>query len=69
MCIKGVQSFSIESEEDMKKRINITLDDDVIKRVDHYAEQHYTTRSGAITMLIVDATKSVKVKKKNNKGR
>ena len=69
MCIKGVQSFSIESEENKKKRINITQDEDVIKRVDHYAEQHYTTRSGAITMLIVDATKSVKVKKKNNKGR
>lgn len=47
----------------MKKRINITLDDDVIERVDSYARQHYTSRSGAITMLIVDATET-KTKKK-----
>ena len=40
----------------MKKRINITLEDDVVKRVDYYADSHYTSRSGAITMLIVDAT-------------
>lgn len=40
----------------MKKRINITLEDDVVKRVDYYANNHYTSRSGAITMLIVDAT-------------
>ncbi len=40
----------------MKKRVNITLDDKVIKRVDQYADQHYTSRSGAITMLIVEAT-------------
>ncbi len=40
----------------MKKRINITLEDDVVKRVDYYANSHYTSRSGAITMLIVDAT-------------
>ncbi len=47
----------------MKKRINITLDDDVIERVDSYARQHYTSRSGAITMLIVDATE-INTKKK-----
>ena len=40
----------------MKKRINITLEDDVVKRVDYYANNHYPSRSGAITMLIVDAT-------------
>lgn len=40
----------------MKKRINITLEDEVIKRVDHYADEHYTSRSGAITRLIVEAT-------------
>ncbi len=40
----------------MKRRVNITLEDEVIKRVDRYADQHYTSRSGAITMLIVDAT-------------
>lgn len=40
----------------MKKRINITLEDDVIKRVDRYADEHYTSRSGAITRLIVEAT-------------
>lgn len=40
----------------MKRRINITLEDEVIRRVDNYADEHYTSRSGAITMLIVDAT-------------
>ncbi|MBO5487155.1 MAG: type II toxin-antitoxin system HicB family antitoxin [Eubacterium sp.] len=44
----------------MKRRVNITLEDDVIKRVDRYADQHYTSRSGAITMLIVDATSKTK---------
>lgn len=40
----------------MKRRVNITLEDEVIKRVDRYADQHFTSRSGAITMLIVEAT-------------
>lgn len=40
----------------MKKRVNITLEDKVLERIDHYADQHYTSRSGAITMLIVEAT-------------
>ncbi|MBO4395974.1 MAG: type II toxin-antitoxin system HicB family antitoxin [Eubacterium sp.] len=40
----------------MKKRINITLEDEVVRRVDRFADEHYTSRSGAITMLIVDAT-------------
>lgn len=40
----------------MKKRVNITLEDKVIERIDHYAAEHYTSRSGAITMLIVEAT-------------
>ena len=40
----------------MKKRINITLEDEVVRRVDRYADDHYTSRSGAITMLIVEAT-------------
>lgn len=43
----------------MKKRVNITLEDEVIERVDHFAEQHYTSRSGAITMLIVEGTSPV----------
>lgn len=43
-------------EEKMKRRVNITLEDEVIKRVDRYADQHFTSRSGAITMLIVEAT-------------
>jgi metal-responsive CopG/Arc/MetJ family transcriptional regulator len=42
----------------MKKRINITLEDEVIKRVDRYASELYTSRSGAITRLIVEATDS-----------
>ena len=40
----------------MKKRVNITLEDKVIERIDQYADEHYTSRSGAITMLIVEAT-------------
>lgn len=40
----------------MKKRVNITLEDKVIERIDRYADEHYTSRSGAITMLIVEAT-------------
>ncbi|MCH5252981.1 MAG: type II toxin-antitoxin system HicB family antitoxin [Lachnospiraceae bacterium] len=40
----------------MKKRVNITLEDEVIQRIDHFADEHYTSRSGAITMLIVEAT-------------
>ena len=43
----------------MKKRVNITLEDDVIRRVDYYAQRHYTSRSGAITRLIVEATSSM----------
>lgn len=43
----------------MKKRVNITLEDEVIDRVDYFAKQHYTSRSGAITMLIVEGTTPV----------
>lgn len=43
----------------MKKRVNITLEDEVIERVDYFAKQHYTSRSGAITMLIVEGTTPV----------
>ncbi len=46
----------------MKKRINITLEDEVIRRVDRYAEEHFTSRSGAITRLIVEATAQTKEK-------
>ena len=44
----------------MKKRVNITLEDKVIQRIDQYADEHYTSRSGAITMLIVEATEEPK---------
>ena len=47
----------------MKKQVNITLEDKVIQRIDRYADEHYTSRSGAITMLIVEATKEPKQKK------
>ena len=49
----------------MKKRVNITLEDKVIERIDHYADEHYTSRSGAITMLIVEATDEPEKKRKN----
>lgn len=51
----------------MKKRVNITLEDEVIERIDHYADEHYTSRSGAITMLIVEATDGVGKKTKSKK--
>ena len=47
----------------MKKRVNITLEDKVIQRIDQYADERYTSRSGAITMLIVEATEEPKQKK------
>ncbi len=47
----------------MKKRVNITLEDKVIQRIDQYADEHYPSRSGAITMLIVEATEEPKQKK------
>jgi len=52
----------------MKKRINITLEDKVIERIDHYADEHYTSRSGAITMLIVEATEEPEKQRKENVG-
>lgn len=48
----------------MKKRVNITLEEKVIERIDHYADEHYTSRSGAITMLIVEATDRQEEEKK-----
>lgn len=50
----------------MKKRVNITLEDKVIERIDHYADEHFTSRSGAITMLIVEATDGPGRKKAKN---
>lgn len=50
----------------MKRRVNITLEDKVIERIDHYADEHYTSRSGAITMLIVEATDGPEKKKQEN---
>ncbi len=52
----------------MKKRINITLEDEVVRRVDSYADEHYTSRSGAITMLIVEATDKPLSKKGVSRG-
>lgn len=50
----------------MKKRVNITLDDKVLERIDHYADEHYTSRSGAITMLIVEATDNQKERRRDS---
>lgn len=52
----------------MKRRINITLEEEVLKKVDDYASDHYTTRSGAITMLIVEAKGKRKQSTKNGKA-
>ena len=51
----------------MKKRVNITLEEKVIERIDNYADEHYTSRSGAITMLIVEATDKSPGEKKAEK--
>ena len=51
----------------MKKRVNITLEDKVIERIDRYADEHYTSRSGAITMLIVEATEDPGGRKQRGK--
>lgn len=56
LCVRCMYIMRKNEEKKMKKRVNITLEDEVIKRVDRYADEHYTSRSGAITMLIVDAT-------------
>jgi hypothetical protein len=37
-----------------KERINISLDTDVIERIDQYAQEQHTTRSGALTQLILN---------------
>lgn len=47
----------------MKRRVNITLEEQVLQRIDNYADAHYTSRSGAITMLIVEATEQEKRKR------
>ena len=44
----------------MKTRVNITLDEQVIKRIDKYASKHFMSRSAAITMLILKATEESK---------
>ena len=48
---------------DEKNGSILTLEDKVIQRIDQYADEHYTSRSGAITMLIVEATEEPKQKK------
>lgn len=38
-----------------KERINISLDTEIIERIDQYAKENHTSRSGAITQLILNA--------------
>jgi len=38
----------------MKERINISLDSDVIEKIDLFAKENYLTRSAALTKLIMD---------------
>lgn len=55
-CVCYMLKIHTERGDGMKRRVNITLEDQVIERIDNYAQEHYTSRSGAITMLIVEAT-------------
>lgn len=61
MCI--IYACFTERGKGMKRRVNITLEEQVIQRIDNYADAHYTSRSGAITMLIVEATEREKKEK------
>lgn len=35
-------------------KINISIDDDLLKRVDNYADDNYTSRSGLISTSLVE---------------
>lgn len=61
----GMLCVYLQGRIGLKKRVNITLEDDVIQRIDRYAQAHYTSRSGAITMLIVEATGTQKEQEKS----
>lgn len=61
-CVRYTYAL-LERGEVMKRRVNITLEEQVLQRIDNYADAHYTSRSGAITMLIVEATEQEKRKR------
>lgn len=63
--VSGLSEWILDWRGTMKKRINITLEDDVLQKVDSYASENYTTRSGAITMLIVAAKGKRKAKNRD----
>ena len=35
-----------------KTKVNVTMDEDLLKRVDDYADEHYTTRSGVVSLAV-----------------
>lgn len=49
-----------------KKQTSITLDEDVIERIDKYAAQRKLSRSAAITQLILDVPLKRERKKKED---
>ena len=41
--------------EEMKKKITISIDKELIKKLDEYAKRHYIYRTSAICVLLSDA--------------
>lgn len=41
--------------EEMKKKITISIDKELIKKLDEYAKRHYIDRTSAICVLLSDA--------------
>lgn len=39
----------------MKKKITISIDDELLKRIDEHSERHYISRTSSICSLIADA--------------
>lgn len=42
-------------------KVQISIDDDLLARVDAYADQHYTTRSGCISQSLVQLLASAEL--------
>ena len=46
-----------------KVKVNITMDDDLMRRIDEYADEAYTSRSGLITLACSQFLASAEVTK------
>lgn len=45
----------------MKMKVNITCDDELMKRVDSYAERNYLSRSGLFNLAVTNYLNSVEL--------